>query len=256
MIRAIYKTPEELEYTLKKMEKVAIFACTACAYVNNVGGPEGVDFVKELLKKMGKDVVLAAPILSACWEAAMATAQQELLNPIVSDIDALVVISCLGGVQSANLCKPGVRVIAACDSFGAATQLPRGDTRTDLVLNPQKHIPIDGHNVHSFTAGIDPEGECPLKTKYGPCNDHPKDDVIQCTENSNHDCVWRIIDREVEKRGGNLADLKGLEKLHKTENYTRVPCFHKKTPVGLKQSVGKYGMKLTKMLTPFIRFTD
>jgi len=257
MIKAVYKTHDELAYTLRDLKKVALIACTACAYVNNVGGPEGVAYVKSVLESYGKDVVFSKAVLSCCWEALMRGEIENRIKPIAKDIDALVVVSCMGGVKAANLCHPGVPVIAACDSLGSNPQLPRGDTRTDPAVKTATTICRDGHCVLTYTAGICPVSECPRQTRYGPCDDAPDNDgSSRCTSDPERECVWVTIAEEVAKRGDDLSRLREVERMHRAGDYERLPLIEKDTPAWMKVYFGKAVSKISGAVKIVIRWTD
>jgi hypothetical protein len=178
------------------------------------------------------------------------------IRPIASKIDALVVVSCPGGVKSANLCNPGVPVIAACDSLGSNPQFPRGDTRTGLVLSPSATICTDGYCVLSYTAGICPVSECPRKTRYGPCPDFPDNSDRWCVIDPERSCVWKVIGEEVARRGENLEILEDVERMHNVEDYQRLPAAHRDTPASLKLIFGKLASRISVVVKFVIRWTD
>jgi len=257
MIKAVYKTHEEIAYTLRNIERIAMIACTACGYVNNVAGPEGLAYMRSVLESYGKEVVFAKAVLSCCWEALLRNEIEKNIRPIAGDIEALVVISCMGGVKAANLCHPGVPVIAACDSLGSNPQLPRGDTRTDPALKCAVTVCEDGHCVLTYTAGICPVSECPRQCKYGPCDDAPmQSGVSNCIEDPGLRCVWSIIEEEAAKRGRDISALREVERIHKSHEYQRFPSIQKDTPAWLKVYFGKLACMISGAVKPVIRRTN
>jgi hypothetical protein len=197
MIKTRWKSRAELEHALRNARKVAVFSCGTCANIIDTGGPKGIEVMKRLLGELGKEVVVAEVALACCAE--------ELMRPLfnahrkaLADCDAVVIISCAGGVKSAILSNPGAPVIAALDTLGSAPVSFQDSPVARSVCT------TCGHCVLSYTGGICPISECPTKRKYGPCDKAPKEGTA-CAVNPERDCVWI----EIAKRG----DLKALEEL-------------------------------------------
>jgi hypothetical protein len=197
MIKTKWKSRAELEHALRNAKKIAIFSCGTCANIIDTGGPTGMEAMKKLAMELGKEVVIAEVALACCAEELMRPAFN-IHRKALANCDAMVIISCAGGVKSAIVSNPGVPVIAALDTLGSAPVTFQDSPVARSVCT------TCGHCVLNFTGGICPISECPTKRKYGPCDKAPKEGTV-CGVNPEKDCVWV----EIAKRG----DLKALEEL-------------------------------------------
>jgi len=197
MIKTRWKSRAELEHALRNTKRVAIFSCGTCANIIDTGGLVGIDVMKKLLKDLGKEVVLTEVVFACCAEELMRPTFN-IHHKALARCDAMVILSCAGGIKAANICSPGVPVIAALDTLGSAPVSFQDSPVTRSICT------TCGHCVLSFTGGICPISECPTKRKYGPCDKAPKEGTV-CGVVPEKDCVWI----EIAKRG----DLKALEEL-------------------------------------------
>ncbi len=110
-----------------------------------------------LLEEWGKKIVLARTINVCCSEEIMLQAVRIHLSPVRSKCDALVMLSCAGGIKTAFLCNPGIPVVAALDSIGSGMV-----TRQNNPVALSQCVTC-GHCVLTFTGGICPISECPFK---------------------------------------------------------------------------------------------
>ncbi len=188
-------------------------------------------YMKGVLEDLGKTVVKDECVMSCCPEAIMNKALDMHVKPIVSEIDGLVIVSCMGGVKSANICRPGIPVFAACDAEGVRPLTARGESRKDLLLHNVCSSCDDGHCVISFTGGICPVTGCPLgiESRYGPCDRAREYESEKCYENPHLDCIWTYIKKEAIRRGLQLSLLEKLKEIHFSDNYVRSPTFEKPT---------------------------
>ena len=149
------------------------------------------------------------------------------LEPLREKCDALVMLSCAGGVKTAFLCKPGIPVISALDSMGSGII-----TRSDDVVAQSRCVAC-GQCVISYTGGICPVSECPSKRKYRPCA-RKGEAGHMCTVKPDQPCVWV----EIEGRG-NPAMLAALEQFHKENKGDRISsAFKPPTPGPVRRFCG------------------
>jgi hypothetical protein len=201
-----------------------------------VAGEKGLRFVTRLLETWGKRVVAARTVVSCCPETIMRRAQRAYLKP--SNADALVVISCAAGVKSAFLCRPGVPVVAACDTVGIGCIPSQSATAADAVARGA--CSTCGHCVLSYTAGICPLAHCPARSLYGPCKRAPTVDT-PCALIPQQDCIWR----EIEGRGADLAALRALRAMHEEYEQDRLPAVDRKpSPALFKKMLGYVAARL------------
>ena len=226
MIKTKWKPKDEIRYSLKNAKKISILSCGACANLCDTGGTIGMNFLKDLLKEWGKEVVFSRCIIVCCSDETMKQTLRINRGPIFRS-NALVIISCAAGVKSAYMCEPGIPVVAVLDTVGT---IPI--TRQD---NPvaRSICTSCGHCVITYTGGICPLSECPAKQKYEPCKEAPKNGT-QCAVNPHQNCVWK----EIAKRG-DLTALKELRQIHKAEEGKRLsPTAGKASPPFLRKLSG------------------
>ena len=241
MVLTKYKSPEEIKHSLGSARRVAVFSCSGCANMNQIGGLRGMRFLRKQLEEWGYEVVVAASPLGCCSTAVMERTVKTYIKPRRESIDALVQISCMAGIKNAFYFNPGLKVVAAADPMGVETLLPLdayySDRGEDMVAFGL--CTPCGHCVLSFTTGICPYVECPAKSLYGPCENAPgPGDNGLCCRDEGHPCVWRII----ADRGGDLEDLRELERMHRDRDLQRIPSVERDTAGGIKnKTVGFIG---------------
>jgi hypothetical protein len=252
MIKTVWKPRAELELALRDVDRVALISCGTCANIIDTGGETGLRVMRELVQEMGKEVVFEGIAIACCAEELMRPLFKMYAGPL-SRSDAMVVISCAGGVKAAVLCSPGLPVIAALDTIGSAP-VSFQDT-----LVSRSACSACGQCVLTFTGGICPIGECPSKRKYSPCDKAPTEGT-RCGVVPERDCVWVEI-----RQRGDMQALAELERIHKAEEdslFTPVvrvspPPRGRSAPkklahVLMLDRLGNYLVKL--MLSGFTRF--
>ena len=228
MFKSVYKSAYEIRFSLEPYHRLALFSCGVCANLADVGGIRGARMLGGLLGEWGKEVVLSRVVSGCCVGTIMEDAVRRYLAPRRPDLEALVVISCAGGIKCANLHSPGLPVIAACDSVGSLPLTPRNSPREGLAIAGTCPGCDDGHCVISYTAGICPVTECRLHRRYGPCEDAPTNGST-CAQDPRRSCVWPLIASEVKKRGRSLEPLAELERIHRQTHAERLPTLVRST---------------------------
>lgn len=222
MFRTAFKSEDEIKLSLRNYERIGILSCSVCANLSDTGGREGLELMTKLCRDWGKEVS-GFLVFGACVGSLMRYAMKKNVEPVAHRLDALLLVSCAGGVKSANLYSPGLPVLAACDSFGSIPLTPRGGTHESPVIDGLCPICPDGHCVLTYTAGICPVTACPLECRYGFCDNPPEDGGRSCTEDPGIDCVWLEIKEEAAKRGIDIDSLRELERIHKDPTSRRMP---------------------------------
>jgi hypothetical protein len=209
---ALWKSEDEIRQALAGTRRVAVFSCNVCADLNGTGGRRGLRQMKRLLKKWGKGITVARTVNVCCSEEIMRQCLRIYLQPVRDRCDALVMLSCAGGVKCAFLCDPGIPVVGALDPHGS------GVIATSVE-------PIDAglcksceHCVLTWTGGICPLTACPAKKKYGPCAKAP-DRGTACAVEPARECAWKKIERK-----GNPAALAAMAEIHGRRDYERIPA--------------------------------
>ncbi|MBN1364174.1 MAG: methylenetetrahydrofolate reductase C-terminal domain-containing protein [Syntrophaceae bacterium] len=223
MNKTVWKPESEIDCLLKDYNTFGIFSCGTCANLSYTGGKTGIKIIKEHLFKNHKKVKLAKVILTCCPEEIMSQALQSNKKSL-QKCDALIVLSCAGGIKSANSCQPGLPIINVLDSVGSAAV-----SCSDQIL-AHSLCKSCGNCVLTCTAGICPLSECPAKSKYEPCKSFSETNT-KCAVDPQMDCIWHII----RARSKNLHLLPLLKEIHK-RNDTRYVF---PTPKKSKINIGK-----------------
>lgn len=229
MLVSAWKSSEEIEHALSGKQNIAVFSCNVCANLNGTGGARGLHKMVSLLKQWGKSVVVAKTVNVCCSEEILRQYIHIYIRPRRESCDALVMLSCAGGVKCAFLCDPGVPVVAAMDSLGS------GVISTSKPFHDVGICASCDHCVLTWTAGICPVSSCPAKKKYGPCKKAP-DQAGPCVIDPSRMCVWREIGKV-----GDMPALARLAEIHGRENYTRLPpAAAGSTPRWLRRCSGRF----------------
>jgi hypothetical protein len=224
MLKSAWKSAEELEYMLGNAHKVVIFSCGVCANLSDTGGRRGMRFMKEKLQRSGREVICAKTITACCSEQIMKQAVR-IHAKALRECDALMVISCAGGIKSAFLNEPGIAIIPAADSVGSVPVSRRDDpVAHSLCTNC-------GHCVIAFCGGICPVSTCPARKKYEPCSRYRENGRL-CVVDDSKNCVWQEIERR-----GNLEALHELARMHESPSYERMTLAGRSTSPNLLKSV-------------------
>jgi len=243
MIKTTWKSAEEIKHSLKGAGKVTILSCGTCANLSNNSGPGAVRFLKGLLKEWGIEVVAAKTIATCCPEESMRYVLKRYRRHI-SRSDALIMLSCSGGIKAAYLCDPDIQVIAALDTMGSVPVSHQNDPVARSVCTYCEHCVI------SFTGGICPLYECPARSLYGPCKKYPSEGN-RCAIEPTRECIWK----EISVRG-DLEALKELELVHKNAGDTRLsPPPRKHSPAVIRRMSG-WVVARANVFSRFVPFID
>jgi len=209
---SVWKSEDEILQALGDARRIAVLSCNVCANLNGTGGIRGLRQMKRLLKKWGRDVAVARTVNVCCSEEIMRQCLRLYIEPKKKSCDALVMLSCAGGVKCAFLCDPGLPVVVALDSIGSGVVATSVTPAQAGICNSCDHC------VLTFTGGICPLAECPAKSKYKACKKAPAEGDL-CTVEPERRCVWKAIERK-----GDLLALAALEQEHKRKDYERIPA--------------------------------
>ncbi|WP_028316460.1 methylenetetrahydrofolate reductase C-terminal domain-containing protein [Desulfatibacillum aliphaticivorans] len=210
MVKSEWKPEEEIRLALEGKDRIAVISCAVCANLSGTGGYQGLKKMRGLAKKWGKKVVLSQCVVACCSQEIMSQTKKMHLDPVASKCDALVMLSCSGGVKSAFIADPGMPIVAALDSMGSAVV-----TREESII-AESLCTGCGQCVLTYTGGICPLSKCPAKRQYSPCSKQPQEGD-QCAVDPARKCVWK----EIEKRG-DLQALQALEARHKNSGEPRL----------------------------------
>jgi hypothetical protein len=216
----VWKSEDEIQRSLVNVRRVAVFSCNVCANLVGTGGRRGLSRMKRLLKKWGKEIVVARTVNVCCSEEIMRQCLRLYIEPVKDRCDALIVLSCAGGVKCAFLCKPGIPVVAALDACGS------GVIATSMSFFDPGLCKGCEHCVLTWTGGICPLAACPAGRKYGPCKKAPVDGTA-CGIEPDRECVWKKIEKQ-----GDMAALAAMSEIHGRKDYDRIP------PAAFKGSPG------------------
>lgn len=230
MLVSVWKSENEIQHSLAKAQRVAVFSCNVCANLNGTGGRRGLRQMKRLLKKWDKDIVVAETVNICCSEEIMRQCLRIYIEPVKDSCDALVMLACAGGVKCAFLCDPGIAVVAALDSIGS------GVVSTSVEPLDAGICQSCDHCVLTWTGGICPLVGCPAKKRYGPCKKAPVAEKT-CGVDPDRECVWKSIERK-----GDMAALAALEDVHGRGDYERIPAVAFKGSPGIVRKTSGWFM--------------
>lgn len=183
------KTREEILKMLENDTAIFIVGCGDCATVCQTGGEVEVEEMKAFLEENGKQVTGSVVPDTTCQVldlARLLRAQKEA----VSAADAILVLSCGAGVQSASATvdKP---VYAGCNSLFIAN--------TQRLGNLHEWCSTCGECVVSDYGGVCPITRCPKGQVNGPCGGT---DQGKCEVDPEQDCAWTLIYQRFDKVPG------------------------------------------------------
>ncbi len=211
MLKTRWKSAEEIRYSLRDAQKVAIISCDFCANLFDTGGTRGTSYFTQVLEGWGKEVVFAKSVIPGCSESVMSRAFSFYARPL-SRADTLVILSCPSGLKAASLCEPALPLYCPLEIAGGIMITAREESALAHSL-----CSACGHCVISYTGGICPLSGCPSGQHYGPCEHYPRRGTT-CSVDPQRSCVWK----EIEKKG-DLAALAALKEIHEDQGFTRLP---------------------------------
>lgn len=230
MLKSVWKSEDEIRACLEGKEKIAVISCAVCANLSGTGGHKGLKIMKELAAKWGKEVVESKCVVACCSNEIMSHAKSKYLDPIADKCDALVMLSCAGGVKSAYLTKPDMPIVAALDSVGSAVITRDEDpVATSLCQGC-------GQCVLTYTGGICPVSKCAAKRRYSPCKKAPAGGG-PCAIDPSRECIWH----EIAKRG-DMEALQRLEQIHKSEDKQPIKSYEPKALPGAARAFAGWAM--------------
>jgi len=190
---------KDLMENLKNYRSFFLIGCSECASLCGTGGDPELAAMKEALETEGKTVTGTLLPKTGC-QTLGTKIELKKDKEACAAADAIIVMSCGAGTQSAVEIFPDKPVFPANDSLflGNMTRFQMFDERCSLC----------GKCVLDKTGGICPVTACPKGLLNGPCGgtDNGKCEVSQDIE-----CAWvRIYDRM--KKTDQLEDFKKVLK--------------------------------------------
>lgn len=185
MIISRQKEFKEILRNLKE-RNIFIIGCGKCAAKLHVGGEPEVLEMKKRLKRKGKNITGYAVLSAACsipsWDEVV------LQNPGIEKSDALLVMSCGGGVSLISaLAERKVYPALDTDSLGGIQGEEKNDEQCGMCGQC---------NVWMF-GGICPLARCPKGLLNGPCGG-AMEGKCEVDERS---CAWDEIHERLKRLG-------------------------------------------------------
>ena len=180
---------------LKNYKSFFLLGCSECATLCGTGGEPELAAMKEALEAEGKTVTGTLLPKTGC-QTLGTKIELKKDKEACAAADAVIVMSCGAGTQSAVEIFPDKPVFPANDSLflGNMTRFQMFDERCSLC----------GECVLDKTGGICPVTSCPKGLLNGPCGGT---DNGKCEVSPDIDCAWvRIYDRM--KKTDQLEDFK------------------------------------------------
>ncbi|VVB86831.1 Uncharacterised protein [uncultured archaeon] len=185
-----------------KEKNIFIIGCGKCAKKQHLGGEPEVLEMKKKLKVSGKKVIGWTVLSSACnigsWDEVLSQ------NPAVGKAEALLIMSCGGGVSI-------ISSVAPQSAYPALDTLSLGGVCRDSVVMEQCNM--CGECDIQFFAGICPIGQCPKGMRNGPCGGAMEG---KC-EVDERNCVWE----EIHKRLESLGRLQLIEEIREPKDHSK-----------------------------------
>ena len=184
------KPIEEIIDSLKGCASVFLVGCGECATTCKTGGKDEVSKLAGELTQHGKKVV-GSCIPGAPCIAAQIKVEFAKNMPALRQADAIVVLSCGLGIQSAkDNDRLGKTVVPGCNTICGAV--------VDAQNNFFEKCSMCGDCVLATTGGICPVTLCPKGLVNGPCGGVDKG---KCEVDKERDCAWVLIYNEQVKKG-------------------------------------------------------
>lgn len=197
MIITKKKDRKKILETVKNYNSFFLIGCSECASLCGTGNEEALQELADLLKHEGKTVTGMVVPKTGC-QTLGTKIELKKDKKACEAADAIIVLSCGAGTQSAVEIFPDKPVYPANDSvfLGNMTRFQMFDERCSLC----------GECVIDMTGGLCPVTLCPKGILVGPCGGC-KDG--NCEVNSDIKCAWiRIYER--------MKKLDQLDKLRET----------------------------------------
>ncbi len=187
MIIGTQKSRAEWAELVKDYHSLFLVGCGACATVCKVGGEDEIFAAQEWLEERGHEVVGSVILDEAC-HIMRAARELRRCKHQVEEADALLVLSCGGGVQSISDCVDK-RVLAGVNSLflGNIRRFGEFEERCSLC----------GDCILNETAGICPVTNCAKGLLNGPCGGLEDG---HCEVDENRQCAWLRIYERLEKQ--------------------------------------------------------
>ncbi len=203
MIISRQKEFKEIRKNVRE-RNIFIIGCGKCATKLHVGGETEVLKMQKKLAKAGKNIVGWTVLSSACnissWEEVLSA------NPGIGKSDALLIMSCGGGVS-------------VISKFSELPVYPALDTESlggafgEEILKEQ--CGMCGECTIWEYGGICPVARCPKGMLNGPCGGAAEG---KC-EVDEHECAWDEIFERLKK----LGKLEYLDPIHMPKDHAKKP---------------------------------
>ncbi len=181
------KPMEEIEQSLKGLDKIFVVGCGTCSTLTSTGGVEQVAEMKGRLEEMGKRVTGTTVIPTACDDMTSESLKEN--EALIRASDAILCMSCALGVHrlSYYLGKP---VIPAVDTLFIGVEEDPGYFREACAQCGQCFL--------GDTAGICPITACHKGLVNGPCGGTNNG---KCEVDKARDCAWTLIYNRLKEQG-------------------------------------------------------
>jgi ferredoxin len=186
---------KDLMENIRNYKSFFLLGCSECATLCGTGGEPELKAMKEALESEGKTVTGTLLPKTGCQTLGTKIELKKDKDACAA-ADAIIVMSCGAGTQSAVEIFPDKPVFPANDSMflGNMTRFQMFDERCSLC----------GKCVLDKTGGICPVTACPKGLLNGPCGGTNEG---KCEVSSDIDCAWvRIYERM--KKTNQLDDFK------------------------------------------------
>jgi len=189
MIITEAKPIAEIIDSLKNYNKIFLVGCGECATICKTGGKDELVKMQQELERAGK-LVSGTCIPDAPCIASQIKTEFAKNMKLLRESEAILILACGLGVQSVkDNDRLGLVVMPACNTLCGGL--------VDAAGNLYEKCSMCGECVLGITAGICPVTLCAKNLLNGPCGGMNKG---KCEVDSEKDCAWVLIYKELEKR--------------------------------------------------------
>ena len=203
MIITKKRDSKQLLENIKDYSSFFLIGCSECATLCGTGGEPELQAMKETLEAEGKTVTGALLPKTGC-QTLGTKIELKKDKEACAAADAVIVMSCGAGTQSAVEIFPDKPVFAANDSMflGNMTRYQMFDERCSLC----------GECILDKTGGICPVTACPKGLLNGPCGGTNEG---KCEVSPDIECAWVRIYNRLQK----INRLDDLKKINEPKNW-------------------------------------
>ncbi|MCS7387229.1 MAG: methylenetetrahydrofolate reductase C-terminal domain-containing protein [archaeon GB-1867-005] len=203
MIITEQKPIEEIKESLTGFTRIFILGCGDCATLCQTGGE---DQVRDMAQRLHDKEIVGTLVSETPCDKRILSRDLRKVSDAINAADAILVMSCGVGVQTATEITGKICIPALNTKFiGMTERIGRFFERCSAC----------GDCILDETGGICPITRCPKGLLNGPCAGHMNG---KCEVDREKDCAWILIYKRLKE----LGQLDKLRKFREPRNYNIV----------------------------------